>query len=60
MSFSAREILETKGFKVMDETAEYVDMRWKGMEAVKEEIENEYLVENKIGLTNIPGSEQID
>lgn len=60
MSFSAREILETKGFKVMDETAEYVDMRWKSMEAVKEEIENEYLAENKIGLTNIPGSEQID
>lgn len=60
MSLSAREILENKGFTVKDENAEALDSRWKAMEAAKESIDIDDLAETKIGLTNIPGGEQID
>lgn len=60
MSLSAREILENKGFTVKDENAEAIDSRWKAMEKMKAEIDTADLAETRIGLTNIPGGEQID
>jgi len=53
-------ILENKGFKVKDENKENLETRWEILESQKKEIELSYLQENKIGLTNVPGGDDID
>lgn len=59
MTLSARQLLENKGFKVKEEIAEALNARWKGLEAAKKTIDISYLAESKIGVTNIPGGEDI-
>lgn len=60
MTLSARQLLENKGFTVKEAHTETLEARWKALEAAKENIENRYLAETKIGITNIPGGEQFD
>lgn len=57
---TARQILESKGFKVKEENVEALEMQWKTLQAAKSAIELDYLKESKIGLTNVPGGDAID
>lgn len=53
-------LLESKGFKVKEENVETLEMQWKALQAAKSAIELDYLKESKMGLTNVPGGDQID
>lgn len=57
---TARQILESKGFNINEETIDALEQRWKGLQAAKKEIDISYLEDNKMGLTNISRGDQID
>lgn len=57
---TARQLLETKGFKVNDAHAEALELQWKKLQEAKQAIDLSYLKENKVGLTNIPGGDRIE
>ena len=57
---SARQILESKGFKVSDGHAEALELQWKSLQEAKDAIDLDYLKENKMGLTNVPGGDRIE
>jgi len=57
---TARQIIESKGFKVKEENVAAIEMQWKKLQAAREQIELDYLKESKIGITNVPGGDQID
>lgn len=57
---TAREILENKGFKVSEAHADLLEHQWNSLQEAKKAIDLEYLKENKMGLTNVPGGDRID
>lgn len=57
---TARQILESKGFTINEETIEALESRWKGLQEEKKAISLNYLKENKMGMTNIAGGDKVD
>lgn len=57
---TARQILESKGFTVNEETIDALEARWQGLQAAKKDISIDLLAENKMGMTNIAGGDEID
>lgn len=60
MSLLAYQLLENKGFKVKDEHADMLEIRWQSMLEMKEKIEIDLPTEIDIGLRNIPGGDHLD
>jgi len=57
---SAREILQSKGFRINEDTIDALEARWQGLHAARQAIELTYLKENQLGITNIAGGDDID
>lgn len=57
---TALQILENKGFKVNEAHVEALELQWKKLKEAKNAINIDYLKENKVGLTNIPGGDRIE
>lgn len=57
---SAREILQSKGFRINEDTIDALEARWQGLHAAKQAIDLDYLEENKMGITNIAGGDDLD
>ncbi|HZW69159.1 MAG TPA: hypothetical protein VFF20_11255 [Pseudogracilibacillus sp.] len=56
---TARQILESKGFKINEETIDGLEARWQGLNASKKEIDvDTYFAANKFGLTNVAGGDK--
>lgn len=56
---TARQILESKGFKINEDTIEGLEARWQGLNESKKEIDvDTYFAANKFGLTNVVGGDQ--
>lgn len=60
MSLSARDILESKGFKVKDENTDLLNNRWNAMQEAQNTIKKISLGESEIGLTNVLGGKKRD
>ena len=54
LTLSVRELLESKGIKVKENHLSILEDRWKGMQALKGNLENAQIDDADIGLRNIP------
>ena len=54
MTLSVRKLLENKGIKVKENHLSVLEDRWKGMQALKGNLENAQIDDADIGLRNIP------
>lgn len=60
MSLSIKEILENKGIKPREAHLEILDTRWKGMAALRGDLEDVAIDDADIGMRNIPGGDHVE
>ncbi|WP_233201386.1 hypothetical protein [Sporosarcina sp. P13] len=59
LSLSVKQLLENKGIQAKPEHLEILESRWKGMQALRGNLENIKIEDADIGLRNIPGGDHI-
>lgn len=60
LSLSIKEILENKGIKPREAHLEILDTRWKGMAALRGDLEDVAIDDADIGMRNIPGGDHVE
>lgn len=60
MSLSVRQLLENKGIPVKEEHVDEIEKRWKGMQALRGNLEGVNIDDADISLRNIPGGDHIE
>lgn len=57
---SVRQFLENKGIPVKEEHLEEIEERWKGIQALRGNLEGAKIDDADISLRNIPGGDHIE
>ena len=60
LSLSIKELLENKGLKPRKEHLEILDTRWKGMAALRGNLDGVAIDDADIGMRNIPGGDHVE
>lgn len=60
MTLSVGQLLENKGVKVKEGHLEILEARWKGMQALRGDLEGVNIDDADIGIRNIPGGDHIE
>ena len=60
MSLSVRQLLEDKGIPVKESHLEEIEERWKGMQALRGNLDGVNIDDADISLRNIPGGDHVE
>nr|WP_172372372.1 hypothetical protein [Sporosarcina jiandibaonis] len=60
MSLSIQALLKNKGIEVKETHLDVLDVRWKGMQALRGNLEHANINDADIGIRNIPGGDHIE
>ena len=60
LSLSIQALLKDKGIEVKEAHLDVLDTRWKGMKALRGNLENSNIDDADIGVRNIPGGDHIE
>jgi len=60
LSLSVEEMLKNKGIKPKKEHLDTIEKRWKGLQALRGNLENANIDDADISLRNIPGGDHVE
>ena len=60
LSLSIQELLKNKGIEVKETHLDVLEARWKGMQALRGDLEHVKIDDADIGVRNIPGGDHIE